>query len=301
MFKYTYISLLYKSLLNTIIAIVITLSIPVYSIAQGLITPNYFDPQERIPIADVRNIDRLRFLTTVDFPPFSFLDENGRLTGFHVDLARNICSVLKIIDKCQIQALEWKELPEAIKNRQGEAIIAGFGISAETRQSYLFSRSYLELPARFIARNADEIDLSVLSGVKKPDGPVWQKTELLKVGVIRNSAHEAMLKDWFPVSQAVAFDERAELYKALKNGDVNLLFGDGLQFSFWLSGEDAAGCCQFLGGPYLSQYYLGEGLAIAVAKDNADLQKTLNYGLSLLGKNGSFAELYLRYFPNGIY
>lgn len=301
MLLYTYISLLQKSLLNTLLAIVIVAIVPVYSMAQSPVTPNYFDSQERIPIADVRNIDRLRFLTTVDFPPFSFLDENGRLTGFHVDLARNICSALNIIDQCQIQALEWKDLPEAIKTRQGDAIIAGFAISAEARQSYLFSRSYLELPARFIARNSDDIDLSVLSGVTKPDGPVWQKNELLKVGVIGNSAHEAMLKDWFPISEPVAFEDRTALYQALKSGEVNLLFGDGLQFSFWLSGDDAAGCCQFVGGPYLSQYYLGEGLAIAVSKENADLLKTLNYGLSLLGKNGSFTEIYLRYFPNGIY
>ena len=296
-----YLDLLRKLLLNTIITIVIIVGIPVYSMAQAPITPNYFDAQERIPIANVRNIDRLRFLTTVDFPPFSFLDENGRLTGFHVDLARNICSILKIIEQCQIQALEWKDLPEAIDSKQGDAIIAGFAISADTHQKYLFSRSYLELPARFIARSSQDVDVSALSGLEKSDGPVWQKKTPLKVGVIRNSAHEAMLKDWFPVTEAIAYDDRIALYKALKAEEVNLLFGDGLQFSFWLSGEDAAGCCQFVGGPYLSQYYLGEGLAIAVAKDNPDLQKTLNYGLSLLGKNGNFAELYLRYFPNGIY
>lgn len=297
----TYISLFQKSLVNTLIAIVVVSIIPVYSMAQTQIIPNYFDTQERIPIADVRKIDRLRFLTTVDFPPFSFLDENGRLTGFHVDLARNICAILKIIDRCQIQAIEWKDLPDAIERKQGEAIIAGFAISADARQKYLFSRPYLELPARFIARNADNLDLAPLYAVKETEGAVWKKKDPLKVGVIRNSAHEAMLKDWFPRSEIVLFDDRNAIYKALKSGDVNLLFGDGLQFSFWLSGEDAAGCCQFIGGPYLSQYYLGEGLAVAVAKDNAELLKTLNYGLSLLGKNGSFAELYLRYFPNGIY
>lgn len=301
MLKYTYIGLLKKSLLNTLIAIVMISIIPVYSIAQTKIIPNYFDAQGRIPIADIRNIDRIRFLTTVDFPPFSFLDENGRLTGFHVDLARNICSILKIIDRCQIQALEWKDLPEAISNRQGDAIIAGFAISNDTRQNYLFSRSYLELPARFIAKNAQDINLAALSTEVKKDGPAWQKTEALKVGVAVNSAHEAMLKDWFPKADVKSYDDRNELYKALKSGEVNLLFGDGLQFSFWLSGEDAAGCCEFVGGPYLSQYYLGEGLAVAVAKDNTELLKTLNYGLSLLGKNGNFAELYLRYFPNGIY
>lgn len=301
MLRYTYIGLLKKSLLNTLIAIVVLSIIPVYSMAQTQIIPNYFDAQERIPIADIRKIDRLRFLTTVDFPPFSFLDENGRLTGFHVDLARNICSILKIIDRCQIQALEWKDLPEAITNRQGDAIIAGFAISNDTRQNYLFSRSYLELPARFIAKNAQNINLAELSIEVKKDGPAWQKTEALKVGVTVNSAHEAMLKDWFPKADVKSYADRNELYKALKSDEVDLLFGDGLQFSFWLSGEDAAGCCEFIGGPYLSQYYLGEGLAVAVAKDNTELLKTLNYGLSLLGKNGNFAELYLRYFPNGIY
>ncbi|MEP2979913.1 MAG: transporter substrate-binding domain-containing protein [Lentilitoribacter sp.] len=269
--------------------------------AQAPIIPNYFDAQERIPIADVRKIERLRFLTTVDFPPFSFLDENGRLTGFHVDLARNICSILKIIDRCQIQAIEWKDLPQAIQSKQGDAMIAGFSISADARKNYLFSRSYLELPARFIALNGKDINLKALSTDVKTNDPAWKKKEPIKVGVARNSAHEAMLKNWFPKAEVKAFDDRIELYKALKSGDVNLLFGDGLQFSFWLSGEDAGGCCEFVGGPYLSQYYLGEGLAVAVTKDNADLLKTLNYGLSLLGKNGNFAELYLRYFPNGIY
>lgn len=298
---HTYIGLFKKSLLNTLIALVLLSIVPVYSTAQTPIIPNYFDAQERIPIADVRKIERLRFLTTVDFPPFSFLDENGRLTGFHVDLARNICSILKITDRCQIQAIEWKELPQALESKQGDAMIAGFSISADARKKYLFSRSYLELPARFIALNAKDINLNALSTDIKTNDPAWKKKEPIRVGVTRNSAHEALLKNWFPKAEVKAFDDRIELYKALKSEDVNLLFGDGLQFSFWLSGEDADGCCEFVGGPYLSQYYLGEGLAVAVTKDNADLLKTLNYGLSLLGKNGNFAELYLRYFPNGIY
>ena len=30
----------------------------------------------------------LRFLTDNDYPPFNFVDEEGALAGFHVDLAR---------------------------------------------------------------------------------------------------------------------------------------------------------------------------------------------------------------------
>ena len=49
----------------------------------------------------------LRFITTTDFPPFSFIDASGRLSGFHVDLARAICAALEITDRCQIHALPW--------------------------------------------------------------------------------------------------------------------------------------------------------------------------------------------------
>src|SRR3546814_16148214 len=67
-----------------------------------------FDARERLPRPDLSNIVRLRILTTSDFPPFNFADQTGRLTGFHIDLAREICAELQIEAKCQIQALDRK-------------------------------------------------------------------------------------------------------------------------------------------------------------------------------------------------
>ena len=34
---------------------------------------------------------QLRFLTSNDFPPFNYYDEEGNLSGFHIDLAKAIC------------------------------------------------------------------------------------------------------------------------------------------------------------------------------------------------------------------
>ena len=54
--------------------------------------PNYWDPRERIDGAgSVPKRSRIRFLTTHDFPPFNFLDQQNHVSGFHVDLAREIC------------------------------------------------------------------------------------------------------------------------------------------------------------------------------------------------------------------
>ena len=286
----TYISIMKKILLNTRFAILILVFNFGSAFAQTSIVPNYFDSQERIPIGDLSKIDRLRFLTTVDFPPFSFLDQNGRLTGFHVDLARAICSSLKILERCQIQGLEWDKLAETIKNKNGEAIIAGLAISETSRSQYLFSRSYLELPARFVARADNTTDLKNLN---------TDETQI--IGVLKGTAHEAMLKSWFPTTKRQLFTSQEDLLKALDQKKINMLFGDGLQLSFWLQSVEAKNCCKFVGGPYLSQDFLGEGLAIAVAKDRPELIKAINYGLATLARDGKFSELYLRYFPNSIY
>lgn len=260
------------------------------SVASEIIVPNYFDAKERLPIAEVTNIDRIRFLTTVDFPPFNFLDQTGRLSGFHIDLAREICIQLNILERCQIQAVEWDELTSALEENKGDAIIAGISISDDTRAKYSFTRTYMELPARFAIKDRSSISLTDLKAVSK-----------LKVGVLSGTAHEAMLKSWYPNLTRQPMDDRKALFEALLADEVDLLFGDGLKISFWISGQGSQNCCKFLGGAHLSTEFLGEGLSIAVPKGDKALINALNYGLSLITKSGRFDELYLKYFPNGIY
>lgn len=261
-----------------------------FAIADKMVVPNYFDAKERLPIAEVSSIERIRFLTTVDFPPFNFLDQTGRLSGFHIDLAREICIQLNILERCQIQAVEWDEFHTALKQKKGDAIIAGISITDETRANYSFTRIYLELPARFVTQKGNLISLADL---KSNSG--------LKVGVLKGTAHEAMLRSWYPKSNQIPIDDRKVLFDALKAKDIDVLFGDGLQMSFWLSGKESQDCCTFLGGAHLSRDFLGSGLSIAVEKGDQSLINALNYGLSLITKNGRFDELYLKYFPNGIY
>lgn len=272
------------------LALLLGLSFAEPTIADEITVPNYFDVKERIPVADVSSIDRIRFLTTVDFPPFNFLDQTGRLSGFHVDLAREICVQLDILERCQIQAVEWKELNSAIEEQKGDAIIAGISISDETRAKYSFTRTYMELPARFVTQEGNSVALTDLKNGSN-----------LKVGVLKGTAHEAMLRSWYPKLNSNSMDDRKTLLEALKSKEIDVLFGDGLQMSFWLSGEESQNCCKFLGGAHLSRDFLGEGLSIAVGKGDQSLINALNYGLALMTKNGRFAELYLKYFPNGIY
>jgi polar amino acid transport system substrate-binding protein len=252
--------------------------------------PNFWDAKERLAKPDLTTQPRIRFLTTVDFPPFNFIDSSGRLSGFHVDLARAICQELEVVAKCQIQALPWAELEDALKKKDGEAIIAGVTVTEENRQKYAFTRAYLQFPARFVTPKARSLA-----------EPLHDKLKGQKVGVVGGSAHEKMLSDYFPEVTVAPFKTEDEMFAALKDGRVAAAFGDGMRLGFWLTGSDSADCCRFSGGPYLAPEYLGAGLAIAVAPDNPQLAAAFDYALHELNAKGTFAELYLRYFPVSFY
>ena len=248
--------------------------------------PYFWDAKERLTRPDLSAVTRLRFLTTIDFPPFNFIDSTGRISGFNVDLARAICAELGITDKCQIQALPWNELEQAVEDGEGEAIIAGLAVTEANRRRYGFSRSYLRFPARFVMRRADAVS-----------EPLYRKLAGERVGVVAGSAHERALRDLFPEMKPVTYSRSQWMFDDLKDGKIAAVFSDGMRLGFWLAGSSSQRCCRFAGGPYLAPEYFGDGLAIAAPADRPELVQAFDYALREINAKGKFAEFYLRYFP----
>jgi polar amino acid transport system substrate-binding protein len=257
--------------------------------AATVVIPNFWDPRSRIERPPSGTIQAIRFITTDDFPPFNFLDENGRLTGFNVDLARAICAELGI--RCTIQAREWNELPDRVADGTADAAIAGIAITAENRETLDFSDVYMRTPARFVVRKED-------AGLSMTPEALRGRT----LAVVARTAHEAYLAAMFPEIGRRLYPTADEARAAVKEGTADAHFGDGMQLSFWLESEAADGCCAFAGGPYLESRFFGQGYAIAIARSPApDLRRAINAALQAIYEKGVFAELYLRYFPIGFF
>ncbi|MBX3578574.1 MAG: transporter substrate-binding domain-containing protein [Rhizobiaceae bacterium] len=252
--------------------------------------PYFWDTKERLQKPDLAEVPRVLFLTTVDFPPFNFLDRTGRLTGFHIDLARALCRELEITDRCQIQALPWNELETTMQRGEGEAIIAGLSVTSDSRRRYAFTRSYLKFPARFVTPKATAMA-----------EPISGKLRGQRVGVLAGSAHELLLRDYFPEVKPIVYTRQDWMLADLKDRNLAAVFGDGMRLGFWLSGSEAADCCRFSGGPYMAPEYLGFGLAIAFRAQNEALAAAFDYALQQVSAKGIYAELYLRYFPVSFY
>lgn len=252
--------------------------------------PNFWNPNERLVKPDTSKIGPLKFIATTDFPPFSFIGKGKQITGFNIDLARAICSELKKLSSCQIQALPWAEHAAAMKDGRGTALITGLAINASTRQQFIFTQPYLSIPARFVGRR--QADLYE---------PLHVSLKSRIIGVVDGTAHTAYLKDNFGKVQVRVFANQQSAFKSLIDKEVDAVFSDALSISFWLHSDQSKGCCEFIGGPYLSYKYFGHGLAIAVQRDNNILQSALNFALRSISDKNIFSELYLKYFPENLF
>jgi polar amino acid transport system substrate-binding protein len=246
--------------------------------------PGFWDPRRRPERPDLSRLTVIRFLTETDYPPFNYAGPDGAPIGFNVDLARMICEEIKVA--CTVQMRRYDTLIDSLNANQGDAVIASFAATPAMRKRVDFTDPYYRTPARFVARrNAGIADV----------GPA--ALEGKKVGVVAGTAHEAYLKMLFTEAELRPFPDVAAAREALKKGEVDLLFGDGISLSFWLNGTDSGGCCAFVGGPYMESRFFGEGVGIAVRRGNDLVRQAINWALFRLWEQGRFTDLWLRYFP----
>jgi polar amino acid transport system substrate-binding protein len=252
--------------------------------ADAMAVPGFWDPRRRPERPDLSRINIIRFLTETDYPPFNYAGADGVPAGFNVELARLICEEIKV--QCTIQMRRFDTLIDALNANQGDAVIASIAETPEMRRRVDFTDPYYRTPARFVSRKdsgIDDVSPEALEGKK--------------VAVVAGTAHEAYLRTLFTEVELHPYPDADAARAALRRGEVDLLFGDGVALAFWLNGTDSAGCCVFRGGPYLESRFFGEGVGIAVRRGNELLRQAFNWALFQLWEKGRFTDLWLRYFP----
>lgn len=252
--------------------------------ANPLMMPGFWDPRRRPERPDLSRVTLIRFLTENDYPPFNYAGPDGNPAGFNVDLARMICEELKIA--CTIQMRRFDTLIDSLADNRGDAVMASIAVTPETRKRVDFTDPYYRTPARFVAKRELQID------DLKPE-----MLEGRKVAVVEGTAHEAYLKALFTEVDVKPYRTAEAARDALRSGEVDLLFGDGISLAFWLNGTESGNCCAFRGGPFLESRYFGEGVGIAVKRGNDPLRQGFNWALFRLWEKGRFSDLWLRYFP----
>jgi polar amino acid transport system substrate-binding protein len=256
--------------------------------AQSVMVPNFWNPKAQLERPEIPATRTIRFLVDDDFPPLHFPALDGTPTGLSVELARAACERLALT--CTVQVRRFDMLLEALADRQGDVVAAAIPLNADLRRRFEVTAPYFKIPARFAVRkdrNQPVPEVKALQG----------KT----IGVVGGTTHEAFAKAFMTSATLKPFADLPAAQAALKAGEMDYLFADGLGLALWIGGEDAGNCCAFAGGPYLEPRYFGEGIGFIVRNEDQNLRRALDFALQQLWKEGKYAELYLRFFPIGPY
>ncbi len=259
---------------------------PAPAVAQPAVNvPNFWDPRIRLDRPEPGPARVVRFLTDDEYPPLHFAGPDGNLTGFSIELARAACE--RMGWACTVQARRFDTLLDSLAEGRGDVLAAAINLSVPLRARFAASHVYFRNPARFVTtrgNTAAEIDPRQLQGKR--------------VAVVGGSAHRAFLETLMPFVQRRETGTLAGAVAALRSGEAEFVFGDGIALSLLLAGANGDELA-FTGGPFLESRYFGEGIAFLTRKDDIGLKRGLDYALKSLWDDGSYARLYLRFFPAG--
>ena len=113
----------------------------------------HIDPTRTEPV--VRDIALVRFVADDSFPPFSYRDGDGALTGLNVSVADAICRELKL--KCEFLVKPWDEAVESVAKGEADAVLSGLKMTPATLERFDFTAPYLRTVGRFAVRIQNQI------------------------------------------------------------------------------------------------------------------------------------------------
>jgi polar amino acid transport system substrate-binding protein len=249
---------------------------------ERVVIPFHGDPRVRSERPEGPVPRNLRIITDDEFPPLHFADPDGQPVGFSVDLMRAICERMAVA--CTIQVRRFDTLLQTLAEGQADIVAAAIPVTASLKSRFHVSRIYHRLPARFVgAAGFDRFRVEAgFTGVR--------------VGVARDTAHAAYLAEHFPKAVATGAADLEAALQLLLRGEVDLVFGDGQAAALWLGGREGAGF-RFVGGPFLGIRHFGEGIGFVLRPDEPNLKRAVDYALQGVWDDGTYARLFLRYFP----
>ncbi|WP_445500817.1 lysine/arginine/ornithine ABC transporter substrate-binding protein [Microvirga sp. G4-2] len=246
----------------------------------------------------------VKIATEGAYAPWNFTGAGGKLEGFEIDLANDLCARMKV--KCEIVAQDWDGIIPALQAKKYDAIMAAMTITDKRKEVISFSEPYANAPSTFLVAKDSPLakmpgtgeTLNLNSQQAAADKVIEDIKSFIKgktIGV-QGSTIQANFADKY-LKGAAEIRE----YKTTEAHDLDLSAGR-IDAVF-------AGAAQIIGtlekpefkdytvvGPKLSGGVLGAGIAVGLRKEDQDLKKALDEAIQAAIKDGSVSKLSMKWF-----
>lgn len=206
-----------------------------------------------------------------NYPPYEFVDHDGKPAGFNVELTRAIAEVMGF--KVEISLGPWDGMRRALE--QGDVdILQGMAFSQERTSEVDFSTPHALLFQSIWIRR-DDRRIRSIDDVRGKE-----------VIVMKNSIMHDFMRGFDPKAKLILTDTLAEALRILNQGRGDCALVSRLTGKY-LEKEMGLKRIVPVSEPIMTQAY-----GYAVRKGNAEVLARFNEGLAILKRSGQFQEIH---------
>ena len=226
---------------------------------------------------------KVRIATEGAYPPFNYVDKDGKLQGFDVDIAMALCAQMKA--DCTIVAQDWDGIIPGLLAKKYDAIVASMSITDERKKVVDFSRPYYNTPSAFFAVKGSGITDISPEGLKGKT--LGAQSSTIQASYLEQDYGSIDMK-FYPTQEEVNLD--------LQAGRIDALLVDKIVGLDWLKTADGA-CCEVVG----TDIPLGGGVGAAVRQEDTDLRDQISKAIEEIKADGTYEKINAKYFPFSIW
>ncbi|MCB5173953.1 lysine/arginine/ornithine ABC transporter substrate-binding protein [Microvirga lenta] len=250
----------------------------------------------------------VRIATEGAYAPWNFTGPGGKLEGFDIDLANELCSRMKV--KCEIVAQDWDGIIPALQAKKYDAIMAGMSITDERKKVIAFAGPYAVSPNGYLV--AKSSPLAQMPGTGEAYDLVKQKDEaeraieatkpLLEgktIGVQVSTTHPDFAEKYLKGTAEI------REYKTTEQHDLDLLAGridavlaDATAIIGTLDKPEFKDYA--LVGPAISGGVQGDGVGVGLRQEDTELKKSFDEAIQAAIKDGTVRKLSEKWFKINI-
>ncbi|MEH2063528.1 MAG: amino acid ABC transporter substrate-binding protein [Nostoc sp.] len=240
------------------------IAIPILSLMFATLMPNVVVAET--VMQKVARTGVLTAGTSRDALPFAYVDSQGKLNGYSVDMLTLIKEQLekdlgkKI--KLQLVGISPSERIPKIVNQQVDIVCDASSFTWKRDKKVDFSVSYGVTGTQLLVKKGSNLG-SAESLIGK------------KIGVLAGTTNELAIARVQPQAKLVYFKTRAEGYTALQKGTIDAFSSDSILLEGWLQQQKNSD--DFAIAP--DRPYSREGIACMVPENNSKFLDTVNYSL----------------------
>lgn len=235
------------------------------------------------PAAIAKEWKTVRIASEGGYPPFNFMDLTGKLVGFELDLAEAMCEKANVT--CTFQAQDWDGILPALLAGRYDAVIASVSITDERKKQVAFSKPYFVLPASVAVPK----DLPL-----KDASPESLKGKT--IGVQSSTVHTNYAEGVYKDSRIRLYPKQDEANTDLAGGRIDATMADKPTIMDFLKSAEGQACCKLLADIENNVEFHGEGIGIALRKEDSDLKALFDKAIAEIHADGTFDKISAKYF-----